>query len=132
MSCCVTGIIKPAFHPLPNKFMTEEIHTQEQFNRLAAAEPALLAYFSTDFCNVCKSLRPKIESLIQEEFPLRRTVYVNSEKNPEIAGQYRIFTAPVILVFFEGRETLRKMRNAGINELRQDLQRPYSLLFSGE
>jgi thioredoxin 1 len=110
--------------------MIEEIHTQEQFNLLTAAEPALLVYFSTDICNVCKTLKPKVESLIEEEFPLIKAVYVNSEKYPDIAGQHRIFTAPVILVLFEGRETLRKMRNVGINELRQELQRPYSLLFS--
>jgi thioredoxin 1 len=110
--------------------MIEEIHTQEQFNLLTATEPALLVYFSTDFCNVCKTLRPKVESLIEEEFPMIKAVYVNSEKYPDIAGQHRIFTAPVILVLFEGRETLRKIRNVGINELRQELQRPYSLLFS--
>jgi thioredoxin 1 len=109
--------------------MIEEIRSQEQFNRLTTTEPALLVYFSTDFCNVCKSLKPKVASLIEEEFPLIRSVYINSEKHPEIAGQHRIFTAPVILVFFEGRETIRKIRNVGLDELRQDLQRPYSILF---
>jgi thioredoxin 1 len=111
------------------KNMLEEIHSQEQYNRLTATEPALLVYFSTEFCNVCKSLKPKVESLIEEEFPLIRAVYINSEKHPEIAGQHRVFTAPVILVFFEGRETIRKIRNVGINELRQDLQRPYITYF---
>jgi thioredoxin 1 len=110
--------------------MIEEIQTQEHFNHLTATEPALLIYFSTDYCHVCKTLRPKIESLIKEEFPLIKAVYVNSEKYPEIAGQHRVFTAPVILVFFEGRETIRKNRNIGLNELRQELQRPYSMFFS--
>ena len=109
--------------------MIEEIHSQEQFNRFTATEPALLVYFSTDICNVCKTLRPKVESLIEEEFPLIKAVYVNSEKHPEIAGQHRVFTAPVIIVIFEGRETIRKNRNTGLNELRQELQRPYSIFF---
>jgi thioredoxin 1 len=109
--------------------MIEEIQSGEQFNRLIATEPALLIYFSTEICNVCKSLKPKVENLIEEEFPHMKMVYVNSEKHPEIAGQHRVFAAPVILALFEGRETFRKIRNIGLDELRQNLLRPYSIFF---
>jgi len=47
-----------------------------------------------------------------------------------VAGQHRVFAAPTILVFFDGRETIRKSRNIGIDELRREIERPYSMIFS--
>ena len=52
--------------------MLTEIQSLEEFNHLKQEEPALLGYFSTDVCNVCKVLKPKVAELIQKEFPLMR------------------------------------------------------------
>lgn len=90
----------------------------------------MLAYFSTVECGVCKVLKPKVEEMIFREFPEIKLVYVEINQSPEIAAQNRIFTVPVVLVYFEGREFFRKSRNFGVDELRNELIRPYSLLFS--
>lgn len=110
--------------------MFTEIQSLEEFNRLKQNEPALLGYFSTDTCNVCKVLKPKVEDLIQEEFPQVKLAYVKSDVLPDVAGQHQVFAAPTILIFFEGRETIRKSRNIGIDELRREIDRPYSIIFS--
>ena len=55
--------------------------------------------------------------------------YVDVRKNPEIAGQERIFAVPTIIVIFDGRETFRRSRNIGIQELAELLHRPYTLCF---
>lgn len=110
--------------------MFTEIQSMEEFNRLKQEEPALLGYFSTDACNVCKVLKPKLAELIQEEFPKVKLAYVKSDVLPDVAGQHRVFAAPSILVFFDGRETIRKSRNIGIDELRREINRPYSMIFS--
>lgn len=107
-----------------------EIQSLEEFNRLKQEVPALLGYFSTDACNVCKVLKPKVEELIQEEFPQVKLAYVKSDVLPDVAGQHQVFAAPTILVFFDGRETIRKSRNIGIDELRREISRPYSMIFS--
>jgi thioredoxin 1 len=109
--------------------MFTEIKSAGEFNTLKFSEPALLAYFSTDGCNVCKALKPKVEKLTETRFPNIRVVYVKSDVFPDVAGQHRVYTAPTILVFFEGRETIRKIRNIGIEELRRELERPYAILF---
>lgn len=110
--------------------MFAEVNSFEEFNELIKDEPALLGYFSTDRCSVCKVLKPKVGALINEEFPKIKPVYVKIDALPEIAGQNRIFTVPTILVFFNGSESIRKSRNIGINELRKEISRPYSILFS--
>lgn len=107
-----------------------EIQSLEEFNRLKLEEPALLGYFSTDVCNVCKVLKPKVEELVQKEFPQVKLAYVKSDVLPDVAGQHQVFAAPTILVFFDGRETIRKSRNIGLDELRREISRPYSMIFS--
>ncbi len=106
-----------------------EIKSLDEFNRMKQEEAALLAYFSTDTCNVCKVLKPKVDELIQREFPKLKTMYVKSDVLPDIAGQHQVFAAPTILVFFDGRETIRKSRNIGLDELHREIDRPYSLIF---
>ncbi|HAM97238.1 MAG TPA: thioredoxin [Marinilabiliales bacterium] len=101
----------------------------EHFNQLVAQSQGLLAYFSHERCNVCKTLKPKLSEEFQKQFPLMEQVYVDVEKIPDLAAQYSVFTVPVILIFFEGRETFRKARNVGVDELLNLVNRPYQLLF---
>lgn len=110
--------------------MFQEVKSYEEFLELKEKSSALLGYFSTDGCNVCKVLKPKVQELIQNEFPRIKPVYIKSDKLPEVAAQHRVFAAPTILVFFEGREYIRKSRNIGIGELEREIARPYSMIFS--
>ncbi|MDD2382038.1 MAG: thioredoxin family protein [Mariniphaga sp.] len=110
--------------------MFRQIESLDEFNRLVQETPALLAYFSTDACNVCKVLKPKTGELIRSEFQQIETVYIKIDTLPEVAGQNQIFSVPTILVYFEGRETIRKSRHISLDELRNLIQRPYSIIFS--
>ena len=109
--------------------MFTEINSYDHFQELKEKETALLGYFSTDACNVCKVLKPKVEELIDAEFPKIKLAYIKSDQLLEVAAQNRVFTAPTILIFFDGREYIRKSRNIGINELMQEIERPYSMIF---
>ena len=108
--------------------MFQEVKSLSEFESLRQGK-AVLTYFSTDACSVCKVLKPKIAEMCAEYFPELGLVYVRSDALPEIAGQYSIFAAPTIVVFFEGRETIRKSRAIGVDELRQEIERYYRLLF---
>ena len=109
--------------------MFQEVKSYDEFLAFIEKETAVLAYFSTDVCSVCKVLKPKVEELLQSEFPNVKLLYVQSDKQPEIAAQNRVFAAPTLLVYFDGREHIRKSRNIGISELRQEISRPYSMMF---
>jgi hypothetical protein len=56
-------------------------------------------------------------------------VFIESDQLPELAAQNRVFTAPTVIVFFAGRETIRKSRAFGVDELRSEIERPYSIIF---
>lgn len=109
--------------------MFEEINNLEEFNNIIASEDAILAYFSTNECNVCKTLKPKVNELLTWKFPKIRKVYINLNNSPEVGAQNRVFTVPTILIFFEGREFLRKSRSFGIAELENEISRPYKIMF---
>jgi thioredoxin 1 len=93
------------------------------------SEKGVLLYFSSDSCSVCKVLRPKVAELLHEQFPLIVSHYVDIEKSPVISGQFRVFTIPTIILFFEGKEHIRYSRNISMHQLEESLSRPYDLIF---
>lgn len=107
----------------------QTISTLTDFELLLAENDAVLAYFSTEMCSVCHVLKPKVLEMISESFPKMKMIYIESDKSPELAAAYRVFTAPTVIVFFAGRETIRKSRAFGVEELRTEISRPYSLMF---
>ena len=107
----------------------DPINSIPEFNLILAENDAVLAYFSTETCSVCHVLKPKVIEMVSEAFPKMKMVFIESDKLPELAAQNRVFTAPTVVVFFAGRETIRKSRAFGVDELRSEIQRPYSLMF---
>ncbi len=102
----------------------------EEFYQLMRNTDAALVYLSTKECNVCKSLRPKIEGMIQGHFPRITFLYIDCDEEKELAAQLTVFAVPTILLFFDGRESIRKSRFLGVDELRQEIARIYDLMFS--
>lgn len=109
--------------------MYKTINNSNEFKNFIKTNKALLIYFSHDKCNVCKVLQPKIAKLINDCFPNIKLYYSDTEKTPEIAAQNQIFTVPTLILYFDGKEYLRKSRNIGIDELYKQIKRPYELMF---
>ncbi len=105
------------------------IYNIQELQELITREKGLLLYFSSDSCSVCKVLKPKVEELLQEQFPKILSRYVDIEKSPVISGQFRIFTIPTILIFFEEKEQVRYSRNISMHQLEDSISRPYGLIF---
>ncbi len=109
--------------------MINTIETLEKYNEVIEKEDAVLFYFSHEQCNVCKVLKPKVAEMLTDEFPKAKMYYCDTKKSPELAAQNSIFAVPTILIYFGGRESVRKSRNIGVNELREHIERPYNLIF---
>ena len=105
------------------------IETLEEFNE-AIRQPAVLFYFSHENCNVCKTLKPKVAQFISENFPEVKLYYIDTVKSPEVAGQQRVFTNPVVLIYLDGRETHRFSRYFSLQQLHEALAKPYEIIFS--
>ena len=109
--------------------MQVNLNSIDEFHNFITSNPGAVVYFSTPQCNVCKVLKPKLISLLEENFPNMSFGYVDCESQKELAAQNRIFAVPTILFFIDGKEFIRKSRNVNLHELSEELDRPYSLFF---
>ena len=107
----------------------EGIYNMEALQDSINSSQGILLYFSSESCSVCKVLRPKVSELLRHKFPRMHSLYVDIEKSPVIAGQFRVFTIPTLLIYFEGKEQVRFSRNIGMHQLEEAIDRPYQLVF---
>lgn len=105
------------------------IHSLDEFNAALLHEPAVLFYFSTAACGVCKVLKPKVDEYFRVHYPRVKLYYADMEEAPEIAAQQGIFVAPTVMICFGGKEFARLSRVFGINELDERVGRPYRMMF---
>ena len=109
--------------------MIRMVSTGAELEQLVNTNLAVALYFSSPQCGVCQVLKPKVYELFQEEFPEMAVAEIDCSTAVELAAQQGIHAVPSLLVFFDGRETVRLSRNFSVTELRSDLERPYSMLF---
>ncbi len=109
--------------------MFETINTLEQFSDAVSQNSAVLFYISTESCNVCKVLKPKISKLFEENFPKIKKFYIDSNKTPEVSAQKSVLAVPTIMVYFDGREFIRESRNLSLDVLKEQVTRPYEMIF---
>ena len=94
------------------------------------SQPAILVYFKNDNCAPCLVLRPKVKELLNETFPSIEMIVVDTVEQPEFAGEFHVFANPTLLVFFDGKEYIRKSKYVAIPELKDEISRLYDMMFS--
>ncbi len=108
----------------------EEVDNILTLKEILGLEPAVLVYFYNDTCAPCVALRPKVAEMASSNFPKLRLIFCNALRMAEAASEYGIFASPTLLVFFEGRETIRESKYISINGLHDAIQRYYNLIFN--
>lgn len=101
----------------------------DDFLEITRLNTAVCFYLSTPECNVCKVLKPKVIEMIKLDFPEMNFYYVDLNEAKEISGQLSVFSVPTILVYFEGKEIIRASRNMHLEELREQINRYYRMIF---
>ncbi len=104
--------------------------TESEIQTKIANSNLILTYFSQPECNVCKTLRPKIEKLITG-YPIFEFQYIDTQLCSLLRGQYMIFAVPTILLFYQGKEVKRWSRYLSVDEIRHELDR-YQTMINGQ
>lgn len=107
----------------------EQINDLNTLQEIIASETAVLVYFNTQTCSVGEAFLPKVENLVANLYPKLKLATVDINFSPEISAHFSAFVEPTILVFYDGKETIRKSRNISIFELEESIKRPYQLIF---
>ena len=71
----------------------------------------------------------KLRDIFIENFPKISLFETNIADIPEVGGRFNIFSAPSILVFFDGKEFVREGRNVSLAKLKDKIQKIYNLYF---
>lgn len=105
----------------------EEVHSLEAIKAKLEDEKLVLLYISRPNCSVCHALLPQVKGVLKE-FKSVSSIHADAEEIPEIAGEFSIFTVPVVIVFVEGKEMFRKARFVPIDELHSQISRLTKML----
>ncbi len=105
------------------------ISSNEGLKKVINENKIVLVYFGNETCGVCVDMKPKIQNILSK-YPEIKSAYVDVGRLVKVASQNNIFTIPGILVFIEGKETIREARHISVPEIDRKLNRYYELLFS--
>lgn len=106
------------------------MQTIEEIKKIIEENQAVMLYFSAPTCNVCHALKPKLLDAIESNFKEFKVVSIDTSFEQEIAAYFSVFAIPTVLVFLGGREFLRKSRHMSVDEVVQEIKRPYEIMMS--
>ncbi|HHT35772.1 MAG: thioredoxin family protein [Candidatus Wallacebacter cryptica] len=106
----------------------ELITNLEGVEKLIKEQKLVLLFFGSQDCGVCRDLKPKVETLL-EQYPQIRSAYIDTNEFMELAAFHSIFSIPAVLVFIEGKEVIREARYISLRQLQSRIERYYHLLF---
>lgn len=108
----------------------ETISSMEALDLRKKQADMLLVYFGSVSCGVCRELLPKLEALLAR-YPGIQAVKADPETAPALSAAYQVFSVPAILLFIQGKQTVREAGIISLADLGQRLTR-YHTLFYGD
>ncbi|HYN27223.1 MAG TPA: thioredoxin [Burkholderiales bacterium] len=74
--------------------------TKDDFEQVVTGNDTVIVDFWAPWCGPCRAFAPTFEA-ISEKFPEIVFAKVNTEDEPELAGQFEIRSIPTLMVFRE-------------------------------
>lgn len=102
----------------------QPLYSTEETEQFIAQHKLAFLYITMPNCSVCLSLQPQIERILTA-YPLIQARTIDASKVTEIAGKLNVFTAPVLLLFVEGKEYIRQARIVHTDAFEQKVARIY-------
>ncbi len=89
----------------------------------------VLIFASMPSCGVCQPLMDKVSHILEQKDAKRLHMgHVDLEQVPEAQGLLQVYTAPIILVFVQGKELKRYGAALDIQELKYTVERYLTLM----
>ncbi|EDW69759.1 thioredoxin, mitochondrial [Drosophila novamexicana] len=97
-----------AFSVTPKKREIFKVQSSEDFDKKVknSQEPVIVDFFAT-WCNPCKLLTPRIETIVGEQAGSIKLAKVDIDEHSELALDYDVGAVPVLMVMQNGKEVQR-------------------------
>lgn len=102
----------------------------DELDQLINQQPGLVVLFGGEHCGVCQVIKPKLETMLAERYPLLQMVYIDCQQSQSLCAQKSVFSLPVVQVYFDRQRFIEKARSFSLPALMDEIQRPYEMLFS--
>ncbi|MCA0987698.1 thioredoxin family protein [Guptibacillus algicola] len=99
----------------------KEISLQGALSSIQDEKLFFLYLYGTN-CSVCHALLPQVEEVL-EDYPEIQRAKLNVHDVPEAAGEFSVFTIPVLLLYVEGKETIREARFVNMDSFAASIER---------
>ncbi|WP_240687966.1 thioredoxin family protein [Pseudalkalibacillus hwajinpoensis] len=101
--------------------------TLEEAKRNLIHESLYFLYLYGTNCSVCHALLPQVEEVLKD-FTQIKSGKLNVHEIPEAAGEFSVFTIPVLLLYVEGKESIREARFVNIESFRSSINRIITMM----
>ena len=108
----------------------KQINSMSEIDALKKENDMLLVYFGSNTCSVCCDLLPKIDQMLGN-YPGISAVKVDIQKSPALSASFSVFTAPAVILFIQGKETLREAGIMSLSRLEGQISRYVELFLAG-
>lgn len=103
-------------------------YLKEEIEALINTNEIIFLYFSSKSCGVCKVIKPKLDEMLKA-YPKLKSLQIDVEGNIKLAASYSVFTLPAVIVFVNGKETIREARYINVEEIKNKIERYYKLMY---
>ncbi|WP_369711231.1 thioredoxin family protein [Leptotrichia sp. HSP-334] len=93
----------------------KKLENYEQILNKIKEEKYFLLYVSMNNCSICQIDMPKVEKIFNEQN--FTAYYIEGSEIPEAVGQLSLFSVPVVILFYEGKEIHRQAKIIDFEEL---------------
>jgi len=87
-----------------------------------------IVYFSGNTCSACDVIKSKIEVILRDYNEVK-IMEINAVKEKEISAQLNVFSLPLVIIYIEGKESIRYGRNIDILEFKRFIDRFYNIIY---
>jgi len=105
----------------------ENLSKEESLDALINDSVVMILQFGAVTCAPCKSIKQRID-LWSADHKSVKSRYIDIEEFPIIAEEHGIYSAPAILVFVEGKLTVRKAGYFSLDEVFMQIERYLGML----
>lgn len=105
-----------------------KINNEEQIKNTIRENEMVILYFSNKVCGACEVIKNKVGKIL-EFYSKVNGIEIDGEEHIEFAAMNNVFSFPLLILYVNGKETMRVGRNVNLLELEDTIKRYYEMLF---
>jgi thioredoxin-like negative regulator of GroEL len=104
----------------------EKEELNRQIQEAIPQKPCVL-FFKSNACSPCEDLALKLKKVIQ---PIEGLTFfeIQSEEHPDICAAFEVYSAPVIICYFDGKEYIREGIYTSVQQLKGRIEKYLDLM----